>query len=318
MPKPTATLSIDMDDAWAYQRTAGRENWASADSILPLATPRVVNMLRDFAATFFLIGEDVNNPKLGTVFEQLKHDSFEIASHSYSHRTDFHRLGRDEIHDELQRSEAAIIAATGYRPRGFRAPSFRLSSGLITALAARGYSYDASAFPNSIGPLARWWHFRSIAASTALKLEQSDLFGNFADARTPLRAHRIQVGDYKLLEIPVTTFPLVRLPMHFTYINFIADSSETLAEKYFSTALQLCRIFSLAPSILLHATDFVGNDDAGCPTFLPGMRRSATAKLAFTQRLLRTLTSQFRLKTLVDYAEEKSNDASLKIRTLAA
>ncbi len=56
-------------------------------------------------------------------------------------------------------AEAAIDAATGQRPVGFRGPGYSWSPTLLEVLVDRGYLYDASTLPTYLGPLARAYYF---------------------------------------------------------------------------------------------------------------------------------------------------------------
>lgn len=307
MARPPATLSVDLDDAWAYRRTRGEADWASSPSLLPVALPRVQARLGGaLPATLFVVGRDA--PAHAPALRALAGDGFEIGNHSLEHRSDFHRCDAGTVEADLAAAEAAIEAATGVCPRGFRGPSFRLSRTILETLATRGYAYDASTFPTIAGPLARAWHFASAGLDARARAAQGDLFGSVADGRRPLAPYRWDLGATTLLELPVTTLPLLRLPVHLTYVNFLADRSETLARAYFRATLALCRARSVPPSLLLHATDFVGADDPHCPRFLPGMRRPAAAKLALLDRLLAAYADAFEVQPLGRFAASAGDD----------
>lgn len=93
----------------------------------------------------------------------------------------------------------------------------------------------------------------------------------------------------------MTTLPLLRVPVHATYLNFLADRSPALARAYFRTTLRLCRATRVSPSFLLHGTDVLGRDDPDVPGFLPGMRRSADDKMRFLGELLDDYCRAFRV-----------------------
>ena len=79
-------------------------------------------------------------------------------------------------------------------------------------------------------------------------------------SRTVLEAKYLNApGD--IIEIPVTTMPLLKFPIHASYILYLSCYSTALAMTYFRTALSLCRITGTPPSILLHPLDFLGGDD---------------------------------------------------------
>src|SRR5690606_10638131 len=148
-----------------------------------------------------------------------------------------------------------IEGLTGERPRGFRAPGFSGSPALLELLASRGYSYDASRFPTVIGPLA--------AMYARLKSKTSDgpqRFATLASGFAPLGPQAIATRGGTIVELPVTTMPLFRLPFHATYILYLAQYSVRAARAYLHTAIRLCRLRGVAPSLLLHPLDFLGGD----------------------------------------------------------
>ena len=98
-------------------------------------------------ATFFMLGSVAeNDPALAAGICSAGH---EIASHGYSHRV-VSELTPQQFGDELRRTERIIVAQTGQRPLGYRAPQWSLSerSGWAFAiLREQGYLYDSSLNP---------------------------------------------------------------------------------------------------------------------------------------------------------------------------
>lgn len=287
-PRPAAMLSLDLDNLWAYQRTRGDAGWQAMDSFLDVAVPRIRALLQDtgLTITVFVVGRDLTLPGVPALVAELAGDGHEIGNHSLDHAIDLHRADAARLAADLDGSAALIAEVAGRAPVGFRGPAFRLSEPLLDALAARGYHYDASILPALTGPLARAWHRRGMAPGAAEAPGQDDLFGSWREASRSLRPGRWQRPAGTLVELPVTTLPMLRVPVHWTYLNFIADRAGPLADACFRLHLRLCRWRSVTPSLLLHATDFIGADDACCPHFLPGMRRPAADKLAMLRRQL--------------------------------
>ncbi len=308
-----ATLSVDLDNLWAYLRTRGDSQWSTYPSFLHIAIPRLLEVFasRDLCATVFVIGQDLEVANNADVVRSIADAGHELGNHSFSHAVDFHTFAPETIDDEIGRTEHALRALDGVKPRGFRGPSFRLSTNILHCLSAREYAYDASTFPSVIGPLARSYHFRTATLSDAEKARQRALFGSFAEARRPLVPYLFELDQRQLLEIPVTTLPFLRLPMHLTYLNFIADYAPRAALAYFHQALSLCRYRNVAPSLLVHATDVIGCDDKPCPRFLPGMRRDHHAKIRFLSSVLAALQQSYAVQPLGSYAAQIVRQSSL-------
>jgi len=265
--KPLASLSLDLDNLWAYQMTHGDEGWDAYDSYLDALVPTVLEVLADqrLHITFFVVGQDAALDRNEKQIRALAEAGHEIGNHSYRHQPWLHRYTPEEIDDELARAEAALEAVTGQHPIGFRGPGYSLSADVQRA-------------------------------------ERSYLFGGFREGLRPVKPYEWQVGDDRLLEIPVTTMPLTRIPIHVSYVLYLAGPSPALAQQYFTNALRLCRVTGVEPSILLHPLDFLGADDVDALGFFPGMGMTGARKRAVVRSCLAELNRQFRVLSLRDHA----------------
>ena len=89
----------------------------------PAVTPRVLNLLADFAspATFFCVGELVaRHPDLARDIVRRGHA---IENHSQRHRHSFSLLGPGRMRDEIALAQHTIARVTGSVPSFFRAPA---------------------------------------------------------------------------------------------------------------------------------------------------------------------------------------------------
>ena len=301
-----ATLSIDLDDYWAYRRSFGYSDWQAYPSFLSVAIPRFLALQAElrFDATAFIIGHDASLGQNRTVFATIGESALEVGNHSFWHEHGLQYSDRETISNELVDAEQAIFEATGKRPVGFRGPAFATSPNLLHCLIERGYLYDASAFPTSIGPLARLYQRRTSRSTHDVDDKQNDnMYGGFREAFGSLKPFYWCLAEHRLLEIPVTTMPLTRLPIHMTYVHYLAEKSIGLARSYFKLALSLCRWFRITPSFLLHATDFIGADDSFELAFLPGMGRAADDKVALVRELLGQYQRSFNVIGLATFAK---------------
>ena len=314
MSKPRASISVDLDDLWAYQRTAGDPSWERLGSYLPIAVPR---MLEAFAAagctaTVFIVGADAARPDAPQVLGPITARGHEVGNHSYGHACWLHRSEPAVIRQELSRSDEAIRAATGVAPVGFRGPGFVWSPALLAAVADRGYRFDASTLPTFIGPLARSRLLRTARFTAAERALRSDLFGSFRDGLRPNRPYRWRFPDgRRLLEIPVTTLPIARVPFHQSYIVYLAAFSRRLALGYFRAALAACRAAGIEPSILFHPLDWMGGEEVPELRFFPGMELRAGRKLALLRDSLRLLQESFILEPMGAQAQRLIESGAL-------
>ena len=275
-----ATLSLDLDNKWSYMKTHGDPQWETMPSYLDIVVPAALRVLRDLGLriTFFIVGQDAAIAANAETLRSIADDGHEIGNHSFHHEPWIHRRPQREIEAELALAEDSIERATAQRPKGYRSPGFANSSAVFGALARRGYQYDASRLPTFIGPIARAYYFRSTKLDEQQKAERADLFGSFTDGFLPNRRHLIDTPAGSLTEVPVTTFPAVRLPIHVSYVLYLATFSPALARAYFSAALFACRCAGSEPSILLHPLDFLTARDCPELDFFPAMTLDPNVK----------------------------------------
>ena len=314
MSAPIASLSLDADNLWSYQKTHGDAGWDAYGSYLDVLVPRVLSFLaeRGLTITFFVVGQDASMPVNREPLAALAAAGHEIANHSFRHEPWLHLYPREELVDELARAEDAIEAATGHHPIGFRGPGYSLSTTTLEILVERGYRYDASTLPMVIGPLARAYYFRTSELTDEQKAERSELFGGWRDGLRSIRPYRWQVGERTLTELPVTTLPLARVPIHVSYLLYLAGVRPSLARAYFSTALRLCRLRKVEPSILLHPLDFLGADDVAELAFFPAMGMSGAAKTELVGQFVDQLAACFRVVPIQDHVADIEHRGSLR------
>ncbi|MGL4511585.1 MAG: polysaccharide deacetylase family protein [Lacipirellulaceae bacterium] len=305
-----ASLSIDVDDKWAYVRSHGDAAWESRPSYLVELLPQVADFLgeRSLGCTFFFVGEDLARDAVAENARRLHTLGFELANHSQSHYPWLGALPADQIEREVAATEDLLFAITGERPTGFRAPGFSWSPELLAILARRGYAYDTSVFPTIVGPMARaYCRFTGFGAKPQTQGEASppeQRFASLADALRDLRPHRVATAAGPLVELPVTTMPLTRAPIHFTYVSFLAQRSLAAANAYWRSAMRLCRLRGVAPSLLLHPLDFLGEEDEPQLAYFPGMRLPRETKLRLLSDVLKSLADGRRVVTTAEHAKE--------------
>ncbi len=229
--KPLASLSLDVDNQWSYMKIHGDDGWDSFPSYLDVLAPRVLDVLarHGLRITFFVVGQDAALPENRDALGALAAAGHEIGNHSFRHEPWLHRYSEAELDEELQRAEDAIESATGVHTDGFRGPGYSLSETTLRVLLRRGYAYDASTLPTVIGPLARTYYFRTAQLTAEQRDERELLYGTWADGRRPVRPYRWAVDDRTLLELPVTTLPGLKVPIHVSYLLMLSAYSPAAA-----------------------------------------------------------------------------------------
>ncbi len=307
--KPIANLSLDLDNEWAYLKTHGNPDWEAYPSYLNEVVPRILETLekKSLKITVFVVGQDASLDYNRNALSQLANAGHEIGNHSLKHEPWLHLFSEEDLEHELAEAERFIQSATGHKPTGFRGPGYSQSATLLRVLRRRGYVYDASSLPSFIGPLARAYYFATGQFGAEQRERLNRLFGNWKDGFKPLKPYYWSFEGTTLLEMPVTTFPIFRVPIHLSYVMFLAGFSPFLATTYFSSALLACRLFGVEPSILLHPLDFLGGEDVPRLKFFPSMKMTGKAKIDIVEKCLGSLINHFDVKTVGEHAAIVAN-----------
>jgi peptidoglycan-N-acetylglucosamine deacetylase len=303
--KQVASLSLDLDNEWAYLMTHGNASWRSYPTYLDVVVPRVLDVLDRLGLriSFFVVGQDASRSENRDAIASLARAGHEISNHSFRHQPWLHLYSLQEIRDELSRAEDVLGEVTGQRTIGFRGPGYSLSPDVLDVLVERGYRYDASTLPTFIGPVSRAFYFRSAQLTEAQRAERSLLFGSWKEGLRPLKPYRWKTNNGgSMLEIPVSVLPGGRVPIHISYLLYLAAVQPVAASAYFAAALRTCKAVGHEPSILLHPLDFLGADDVDTLTFFPAMSLGGARKTELVEGFLRQLSSQFHVVGMADHA----------------
>jgi hypothetical protein len=300
-----ASVSLDLDNEWSYRKTRGDAAWSQYPSYLETVVPRALDLLdrHGLRITWFIVGQDAAFEKNHAVLRSIAQRGHEIGNHSFHHEPWLHLYDEAALDDEIARAESAIETATGARPLGFRGPGYSVTPAVVDVLVRRGYRYDASTLPTFIGPLARAYYFATSGLRGKQRAQRNALFGSVKDGLRPLHPYRWRSASGSLVEVPVTTMPLLRLPIHVSYLLFLAERAPVLVMPYVATALALCALTKTAPSLLLHPLDFLGRGEAPALAFFPGMRLTAAQKLNWLDRILSRYEARYEFVTVGEHAE---------------
>jgi hypothetical protein len=313
--RPVASISLDLDDLWTYLRTRGDPGWETRPSYLGLFLPRMLDLLSrlDLRITFFVVGFDATREANGPHLRALAERGHEVGNHSFSHECWLQRYSPARLDEEIARAHEALYAVTGQAPVGFRGPGFSWSPELFEVLSRRGYVYDASTLPTFLGPLARLYFLASAKLSAQERAERAALFGAFRDGFRPNRPYAWRLPDQRrLVEVPVTTVPVVRTPFHMSYLLYLSRFSTALMRGYLRFALAACRSFRVEPSFLIHPLDILGGDEVTQLGFFPGMDLTSARKTALVAEVLGVLREHFDLVTVRAHAERALADGAAR------
>ena len=143
---------------------------------------------------------------------------------------------------------------------------------------------------------------------------RGQLFGNASDGLRPIVPYLWEMDDgEELLEVPVTTMPVFKVPIHVTYLFYLARISPPISRRYFSTALAMCRWMGVEPSLLLHSLDFLGKEDVAGLEFFPGMDLSGETKRELLADYISILSRDRHIVSVAEHAAALSLDSLKRV-----
>src|SRR5688500_917998 len=101
--KPMASLSLDLDNEWAYLKTRNDPAWQALPSYLDLVVPWVLELLarRAQRITFFIVGMDAAQERNRNLLMQLTAAGHEIGNHSLHHEPWLHLYSEERVEQEV-------------------------------------------------------------------------------------------------------------------------------------------------------------------------------------------------------------------------
>jgi len=318
--KPLASVSLDVDNMWSYMKIHGDPRWESRPSYFGTFIPYMLEVLErlQLRITFFIVGIDAAEDRNAAAIRSIVNAGHEVGNHSFEHEPWLHLYDRDRLWREIEMTDLAIEAASGQKPVGFRGPGFSWCPELLNVLEERGHGFDSSTLPTYLGPLARAYYFWTAKLTKEEREQRKELFGKFSDGLRPVKPYYWNLTNgRRLLEIPVTTTPVVKTPFHFSYLVYLAKFSEPLMAAYLRTAVAACRATGTEPSFLLHPLDVIGGDQVPELKFFPGMDVSSARKTALLEKVLKTLAASFELVPMSVHARSIKERSAVPMREAA-
>jgi polysaccharide deacetylase family protein (PEP-CTERM system associated) len=151
-PRIINAMTIDVEDyfhANALAEAAPISRWEQLDSRVEPNTDRLLDLFArvGITGTFFVLGWVAE--RYPSIVRRIRAAGHEVASHGYWHQL-IYDLPPDRFRDDVRRSKALLEDLTGAAVRGYRAPSYSITTRSLWALDVlieEGYEYDASIFP---------------------------------------------------------------------------------------------------------------------------------------------------------------------------
>lgn len=319
--KPICSLSLDLDNQWSYMKIHGDKGWESFPSYLDIFIPHVLKALEELqlSITFFVVGQDAALEKNIRPIELIAEHKHEFGNHSFNHESWLHLYSKDKIKEEIVKTNESIFNLTNTVPIGFRGPGFSWSKDLLEVLTENNFLYDASSLPTFIGPIARAYYFKTANLGKEERKTRAGLFGSFKDGFKPLKPYLWDLNHIgKILEIPVSTMPVFKIPFHLSYLIYLSSISKSIMDLYLNTAIQLCKIANVSPSFLLHPLDLIGGDKVKELSFFPGMNVNSNNKLELFFHVIEIIQKNFRVVNMSTHARTELAKSNLFLKKLSA
>ena len=313
--KPLASISLDLDNQWSYMKIHGDAGWDSYPSYFDIFVPHVLDLLDqlNLKITFFIVGRDAALEQNKEYLRQITARGHEVGNHSFNHESWLQKYSPEELEKEIRDAHDQIAQTTGKEPVGFRGPGFSWSPALLEVLADKGYLFDASTLPTYLGPLARMYYFWKSDLSKEEKKDRSELFGSFKDGLRPVKHYQWKLASGRtMLEIPVTTIPIIKTPFHLSYLLYLSGFSTYLMLFYLYCAIYMCKMTGTSPSFLLHPLDLIGGDKLTALSFFPGMDLPSEKKAQVFCKVVDTLSKHFELVNMSKHARSLLSNGKIK------
>jgi hypothetical protein len=274
---PPAVISIDVDSLWVVAENMGCTAELDETATYTQAIPEFLRLLDLFSikATFFCVGKDLSVECNRAIVAEIVRRGHEIGNHTMTHPKNWAELGTNEIIDEIAGCHEVMGNAGVKNVVGFRASGYYLDSRMVSVLREKGYVYDSSVLPSYymalLMPLGRMlmarstkvnWPCGQFAYGTAPRfpyfLNERDIF------------HPAVEGD--ILEFPIASSSLLRLPFHSTIVF-------ATGLRFFNWAFHTFRQTGLPLVYVFHAVDLLENDKKDF------LRNYVTTRILYSRRL---------------------------------
>lgn len=282
-------LHVDVDNLWMYEQEFGIKLHQTPEFIYLHALPLLLKLLRKThsKATFMIIGKDLELPACQAFCKKALQEGHEIANHTWSHAISFGHLSYKQKYYEITKAHTQITKVCGKAPVGFRGPGYYKDSEVISILHKLKYQYDASILPG-LAPVLMKMYAHVKGGKNRYKT-----FGRFRDTFGSAQPYFVRgtIPNARLLELPISLLPVVKLPIHTTFAYFFGVRYQNRILHYLNSKPQYLLY-------LFHAIDFV-NLPQNSTSPVVALRHSFEERIAFAQKVLKALVSANRgpLKT---------------------
>jgi peptidoglycan-N-acetylglucosamine deacetylase len=274
-----ASVTFDLDTLARdfFGSTLADADWCRLRSVsFARVVPRILGWLDRVGvqATVFVIGGDAAaHPD---EVREIARRGHEVANHTWSHPKNFAQLSASEVADEIRRAHDALTSITAVEPLGLRAPGYTVTPTVLHAARAIGYSYDASLVPS--------WSYSALKHGFRLfggtRYRDSLFVQSFGASFSPKQPFEVVTDRTAepaatLIEIPLTTVPVVQIPLIYGLYGRYGPKAHRVIEWTVSHRPFVALAF--------HDFEFAALDDFG--RYGPGALSAAHTRVGLERRL---------------------------------
>lgn len=277
-----STVSIDLDDLWVLLQMVGQPAATCDGSFFTSGLPRFLELLAShrICATFFANAADLETQPQRALLTRVVEAGHEMANHGLTHRY-LTAMDQDTKKREIAESTERLHRFLGAPVRGFRAAGYAVDADVPLILEQLGYVYDSSAFPTALLPAIAAYQRVLMSPPRPCYPWLASLLSPTVPYR-PARQNLYRRGDARLWEVPVTTLPLIRFPLHFSY-------GILLGPRYLEAGVRWALRFHRCVNFIFHLFDFADRSNHPHLGRLLQPRRSVEERLAAADRVLSVL-----------------------------
>jgi len=296
--KPKLILQIDCDSEFVMQKHYGltkhQEN--TYYSALEIFVEKF--KIAKLKSTLFAVGADVKNKNGQQYFLDAINNGHEIANHSFEHPNRFSMLSDEKFRIEVQKTNAAVYSAFGLKCKGFRAPNFDINPSHIKILKEEGIQYDCSVLSTPYLPIIKLLKGTDVRKSGYMGKSHLALQKPYITNRDKIWKSEKNGHGNGVIEIPITTFPYLKFPCHFSYL---LATSPKIASRLMTTLIEWHVNRKETLVFLFHLADLVDNK------FLYGTElkhyRSLDERLFLLDKLIEMVSNSFESLTTFEYCD---------------
>ena len=210
--KRLACVTIDLDGLSHYAAIHAMPEGtlpASAEDLVDrVAIDRFLELCgnQQVPGTLFAIGNDLRDHGKASLRRAVE-NGHEVGNHTFWHRYALWQKGLSDVATDISRGADALEAATGVRPRGFRAPGYTFTAEMYRALVEQKYAYGSSVFPAAPYYVAKAVVLalqNLVGRQSASSLDRPRVLTAPLEPYRPDPAEPYRKGDGAVVELPIT------------------------------------------------------------------------------------------------------------------